>query len=58
MLFSATMTEEVSELVKLSLDKPVRLSADPTTKRPATLLEEYVISIFLSKSRINIQILL
>lgn len=40
MLFSATMTEEVDELVKLSLTKPLRLSADPATKRPKTLTEE------------------
>lgn len=40
MLFSATMTEEVDELVKLSLTKPLRLSADPSTKRPAKLTEE------------------
>lgn len=40
MLFSATMTEEVDELVKLSLNKPLRLSADPSTKRPTTLTEE------------------
>ncbi|ONK72634.1 uncharacterized protein A4U43_C04F21440 [Asparagus officinalis] len=42
MLFSATMTEEVDKLVKLSLTKPVRLQADPSTKRPATLTEEVV----------------
>ncbi|KAJ6818923.1 DEAD-box ATP-dependent RNA helicase 28 [Iris pallida] len=42
MLFSATMTEEVDKLVKLSLNKPVRLQADPSTKRPATLTEEVV----------------
>ncbi|CAJ1964511.1 unnamed protein product [Sphenostylis stenocarpa] len=42
MLFSATMTEEVDELIKLSLSKPLRLSADPSTKRPATLTEEVV----------------
>ncbi|KAL3514783.1 hypothetical protein ACH5RR_027500 [Cinchona calisaya] len=42
MLFSATMTEEVDELIKLSLNKPLRLSADPSTKRPATLTEEVV----------------
>ncbi|CAA6655983.1 unnamed protein product [Spirodela intermedia] len=42
MLFSATMTEEVGELAKLSLTKPVRLEADPSTKRPATLTEEVV----------------
>ncbi|KAH0455487.1 hypothetical protein IEQ34_015519 [Dendrobium chrysotoxum] len=42
MLFSATMTEEVDQLVILSLNKPVRLQADPSTKRPATLTEEIV----------------
>ncbi|KAL2632017.1 hypothetical protein R1flu_016703 [Riccia fluitans] len=42
MLFSATMTDEVDELVKLSLNSPVRLSADPKTQRPSTLTEEVV----------------
>ncbi|KAL0912626.1 hypothetical protein M5K25_018610 [Dendrobium thyrsiflorum] len=42
MLFSATMTEEVDQLVILSLNKPVRLQADPSTKRPVTLTEEIV----------------
>ncbi|WVZ90197.1 hypothetical protein U9M48_036523 [Paspalum notatum var. saurae] len=42
MLFSATMTEEIDELIKLSLNKPVRLEADPSLKRPATLTEEFV----------------
>lgn len=42
MLFSATMTEEVDQLVILSLNKPIRLQADPSTKRPATLTEEIV----------------
>ncbi|KAL2895536.1 DEAD-box ATP-dependent RNA helicase 28 [Bienertia sinuspersici] len=42
MLFSATMSEEVAELVKLSLKKPLRLSADPSAQRPATLTEEVV----------------
>lgn len=42
MLFSATMTEEVDQLVMLSLNKPVRLQADPSTKRPATLTEEII----------------
>ncbi|XP_031119679.1 DEAD-box ATP-dependent RNA helicase 28 [Ipomoea triloba] len=42
MLFSATMTEEVDELIKLSLNKPLRLSADPSAKRPSTLTEEVV----------------
>ncbi|KAJ6681012.1 hypothetical protein OIU74_019485 [Salix koriyanagi] len=40
MLFSATMTEEVDELIQLSLTKPLRLSADPSAKRPAALTEE------------------
>lgn len=43
MLFSATMTEQIDELVKLSLNKPVRLEADPSLKRPATLTEEYAL---------------
>ncbi|GER57013.1 ATP-dependent RNA helicase [Striga asiatica] len=42
MLFSATMTERVDELIKLSLVKPLRLSADPSTKRPSALTEEVV----------------
>ncbi|KAL6284810.1 hypothetical protein ACE6H2_015739 [Prunus campanulata] len=42
MLFSATMTTEVDELVKLSLTKPLRLSADPSSKRPVALTEEVV----------------
>jgi ATP-dependent RNA helicase DDX27 len=44
MLFSATMTEEVDALVQLSLNSPVRLSADPSTKRPVTLSEECVLT--------------
>ncbi|CAN6923119.1 unnamed protein product [Brassica oleracea] len=42
MLFSATMTDEVKELVKLSLNKPLRLSADPSARRPPGLTEEVV----------------
>ncbi|CAH9077671.1 unnamed protein product [Cuscuta europaea] len=42
MLFSATMTEKINELMKLSLNNPVRLSADPSAKRPSTLTEEVV----------------
>ena len=48
MLFSATMTEQIDELVKLSLNKPVRLEADPSLKRPATLTEEYAYFSFIS----------
>ncbi|PWA90315.1 DNA/RNA helicase, DEAD/DEAH box type, N-terminal [Artemisia annua] len=39
MLLSATITEQVDELIKLLLDKPVRLTADPTTNSPSTLTE-------------------
>ncbi|KAK1589409.1 hypothetical protein Q3G72_033730 [Acer saccharum] len=42
MLFSATMTEQVDKLITLSLTRPLRLSADPSAKRPATLTEEVV----------------
>ncbi|KAL8139837.1 hypothetical protein V2J09_005858, partial [Rumex salicifolius] len=42
MLFSATMTEQVDELIKKLLTKPLRLSADPSAKRPASLTEEVV----------------
>ncbi|CAO2833814.1 unnamed protein product [Amaranthus hypochondriacus] len=42
LLFSATMTEEVNDLVKLSLNKPVRLQADPSAVRPKGLVEEVV----------------
>ncbi|VFR03579.1 unnamed protein product [Cuscuta campestris] len=42
MLFSATMTEEVNNLINLSLNKPVRISADPSARRPSTLTEEVV----------------
>ncbi|KAL9225761.1 hypothetical protein vseg_001649 [Gypsophila vaccaria] len=42
MLFSATISDEVSELIKLSLTKPLRVSADASAKRPAGLTEEVV----------------
>ncbi|KAM3758699.1 hypothetical protein ACB098_01G064600 [Castanea mollissima] len=42
MLFSATMTEEVDELIKLSLTKPSRLSADPSKTLPRSLTQEVV----------------
>lgn len=42
MLFSATMTEKVSELVKLSLHKPVRVSVDPLFQTSQKLLQEFV----------------
>uniref|UniRef100_M4FBM6 RNA helicase n=1 Tax=Brassica campestris TaxID=3711 RepID=M4FBM6_BRACM len=53
MLFSATVTEEVKELVKLSLNKPLRLSADPSARRPPGLTEEYVSFYFIISSLLN-----
>lgn len=54
MLFSATMTEEVSKLASLSLRNPVRLSADPKATAPQQLVQEvvrirvsHIVSIFL-----------
>jgi len=42
MLFSATMTEKVSELVKLSLKQPVRISVDPMFQTSLKLTQEFV----------------
>lgn len=42
MLFSATMTEEIDELMRLSLKNPLRLAADPSMKRPEKLIEEVI----------------
>eukprot|EP00753_Platysulcus_tardus_P006301 PLAT14065.1.p1 GENE.PLAT14065.1~~PLAT14065.1.p1 ORF type:complete len:440 (-),score=218.63 PLAT14065.1:67-1296(-) len=42
LLFSATMTEEVDRLVKLSLNKPVRVSVDPLFDMSAKLVQEFV----------------
>ena len=53
MLFSATMTDEVKELAKLSLNKPLRLSADPSARRPPGLTEEYVSFYFIISSLLN-----
>ena len=39
MLFSATMTEEVKKLMQLSLDKPVRIAADPSGRVPKNLVQ-------------------
>jgi ATP-dependent RNA helicase DDX27 len=41
-LFSATMTENVTELVRLSLRKPVRLFVDSNTAIARKLLQEFV----------------
>lgn len=42
MLFSATMTEDVDQLVRLSLRQPVRLFVDPKRTTAAKLVQEFV----------------
>lgn len=42
MLFSATMTDKVDELVKLSLDRPVRIFVDPKRATAKNLVQEFV----------------
>jgi ATP-dependent RNA helicase DDX27 len=42
MLFSATMTETVNELVKLSLNNPVKLFVDPKNTTAKGLVQEFV----------------
>ncbi|ESK88904.1 atp-dependent rna helicase [Moniliophthora roreri MCA 2997] len=42
MLFSATMTDSVDELVKMSLNKPVRLFVDPKKSVARGLVQEFV----------------
>ncbi len=42
MLFSATMTDSVDELVKMSLQKPVRLFVDPQRSTAKSLIQEFV----------------
>ncbi|KAI0051695.1 DEAD-domain-containing protein [Auriscalpium vulgare] len=42
MLFSATMTDSVDELVKMTLDKPVRLFVDPKRSTARGLVQEFV----------------
>lgn len=42
MLFSATMGDSVDELVRLSLEKPVRLFVDSTRKTAKNLVQEFV----------------
>ena len=42
MLFSATMTDEIEELAKLSLEKPVRLFINESTETAANLRQEFV----------------
>ena len=42
MLFSATMTDSVDELVKLSLDRPIRVFVDPKRNTASGLTQEFV----------------
>lgn len=42
MLFSATMTDSVDELIKMSLNKPVRLFVDPKRTTARGLVQEFV----------------
>ncbi|KAI0033160.1 DEAD-domain-containing protein [Vararia minispora EC-137] len=42
MLFSATMTDSVDELIKISLNKPVRLFVDPKRSTARGLVQEFV----------------
>lgn len=42
MLFSATMTDSVDELVRMSLQKPVRLFVDPHRSTAKSLIQEFV----------------
>ena len=42
MLFSATMTDSVDALVKMSLNKPVRLFVDPKRSTARRLVQEFV----------------
>jgi ATP-dependent RNA helicase DDX27 len=42
MLFSATMTDSIDELVKLSLDRPVRCFVDPKRTTAKNLVQEFV----------------
>ena len=42
MLFSATMTDNVDELIKLSLQKPVRLFVDSSDSLTTKLVQEFI----------------
>ncbi|CEF68665.1 LD15481p [Strongyloides ratti] len=42
MLFSATMTEEIEDLIKMSLDKPVKLFINENTKTATNLSQEFI----------------
>ncbi|KAJ3080013.1 nucleolar DEAD-box protein required for synthesis of 60S ribosomal subunit, partial [Quaeritorhiza haematococci] len=42
MLFSATMTDNVDQLIRLSLNRPVRLFIDPTQSIASRLTQEFI----------------
>ncbi|GBB95575.1 hypothetical protein RclHR1_02570009 [Rhizophagus clarus] len=42
MLFSATMTDNVDELIRLSLNRPVKLMVDPIKSTNAKLIQEFI----------------
>ena len=42
MLFSATMTDSIDDLIKMSLNKPMRLFVDPNKTTSKTLIQEFV----------------
>lgn len=42
MLFSATMTDSVDDLIKMSLKKPVRLFVDPKKSTVSNLSQEFI----------------
>ena len=42
MLFSATMTDDVNTLIRLSLTKPVRLFLDPKNSTVSSLMQEFI----------------
>jgi ATP-dependent RNA helicase DDX27 len=42
MLFSATMTDDVNSLIRLSLTKPVRLFVDPKNSTATRLTQEFI----------------
>ncbi|CCJ30841.1 unnamed protein product [Pneumocystis jirovecii] len=41
-LFSATMTDKVDQLIRLSLNKPVRLFVDPKNSTVKSLIQEFI----------------
>ena len=42
MLFSATMTDDIDSLIRLSLTKPVRLFVDPKNSTVTGLTQEFI----------------